>query len=87
MTKEINVEEAESWSKDEAAYNLEYLEARGRTAEVARINELRGDAPSADGDDYSDMTVDELQDELRERDLPVSGNKDELIQRLQEADG
>jgi molybdopterin converting factor small subunit len=33
-----------------------------------------------------DRTVEELKDELRERDLPVSGTKDELIDRLAEAD-
>jgi SAP domain-containing protein len=37
--------------------------------------------------DYDGMTNDELQDELRERELPVSGNKDELIARLEADDG
>jgi hypothetical protein len=36
--------------------------------------------------DYSDMTNDELRDALRDRDLPTSGNKDDLIARLQEDD-
>jgi hypothetical protein len=35
---------------------------------------------------YEDMTVEELQDELRARNLPVSGNKAELIARLDEDD-
>ena len=35
---------------------------------------------------YYRMTKDELQELLRERDLPISGNKDELIERLQESD-
>lgn len=35
---------------------------------------------------YEDQTKDELQDELRERDLQVSGTKDELIERLEEDD-
>lgn len=35
---------------------------------------------------YDQATRDELRDELRARDLPVSGNKDELIERLEEAD-
>lgn len=34
------------------------------------------------GDGYDEKTVIELQDELRARDLPVSGNKDELVARL-----
>lgn len=38
------------------------------------------------GDDYSQFTVVELQDELRGRDLPTSGIKDELIERLRADD-
>lgn len=36
---------------------------------------------------YEDQTRDELRDELKRRDLPVSGTKGELIERLEEADG
>lgn len=36
--------------------------------------------------EYGDLTVPELQDRLRARDLPTSGNKQELIDRLEEAD-
>ena len=32
---------------------------------------------------HQGMTVNELKDELREKDLPVSGKKDELIERLE----
>ena len=35
-------------------------------------------------EDVEDMTVEELKEELKARDLPVSGNKDELIKRLQQ---
>lgn len=35
-------------------------------------------------DEEDNRTVDELKDELRKRDLPVSGNRDELIARLKE---
>jgi hypothetical protein len=35
---------------------------------------------------YEDKTRDELRDELKERDLPVSGSKEDLIARLEEAD-
>ncbi len=35
---------------------------------------------------YEDRTKAELQDELRERELPVSGSKQELVDRLTEAD-
>lgn len=36
--------------------------------------------------DYGDNTVDELRDLARERDLPVSGTKQELVDRLEAAD-
>jgi post-segregation antitoxin (ccd killing protein) len=35
---------------------------------------------------YEDQTKEELQEELRERDLKVSGTKDELIERIEEDD-
>lgn len=34
--------------------------------------------------DHEELTVDELRDELRERDLKVSGTKEELIDRLED---
>lgn len=50
-------------------------------------------APGTDiGDQFNhpkpirDMTVEELQNELRDRDLPVSGNRGELIDRIEDFD-
>lgn len=37
-------------------------------------------------DDYSSMTVAALKDALKERDLPISGKKAELVKRLEDAD-
>jgi hypothetical protein len=37
--------------------------------------------------DYGDFTVEELRAELADRNLPVSGNKPELVKRLAEDDG
>ncbi|MEC7098061.1 MAG: SAP domain-containing protein, partial [Candidatus Thermoplasmatota archaeon] len=37
-------------------------------------------------DDFSSMTVAQLKELLKERDLPVSGNKKDLIARLEGAD-
>lgn len=91
MTLKYNVEEAKSWDDDEAKNIIAYIKARPwLQRDLDRIVELRGEEAVADesasGNDYSSLTVDELQDQLRDRDLPVSGNKDELIARLQEAD-
>ena len=43
-----------------------------------------GDEPTAS--EYEDMSKDELVSELEARGLPKTGNKDELIERLREAD-
>lgn len=86
MTMEFDVEEAASWDKETAKNVIAYLNARlpERQRDLDRVMELRGE--EAEGGDYSGMTNDELRDELESRGLAVSGNKDELIQRLEEAD-
>jgi hypothetical protein len=47
----------------------------------------RADSPDEDVEevDPEDLTVDELKDELRQRDLPVSGNHAELVKRVKKA--
>lgn len=42
MSKEINVADAGDWSKEEADFNLHYLEDRGRTEEAAQVREALG---------------------------------------------
>lgn len=44
------------------------------------------DEDEDEGADYSTMSNDELRAELKRRDLPTGGNKDELIERLEEDD-
>lgn len=44
------------------------------------------DDDELEGDDYDDMSVDELREELSGRDLAKSGNKAELIERLRADD-
>ena len=43
-------------------------------------------APEGEEVDYEEMTVEELKEELGARELSKSGNKQELIERLQEDD-
>lgn len=45
--------------------------------------EVAGNEPLA-REHLEGMTVEKLQEELRKRDLPVSGNKDDLIERLEQ---
>jgi hypothetical protein len=52
MSKEIDVEQASDWSKEEAEFNISYLEARNRFAEANRVRELRGGG-GGEGDEGS----------------------------------
>jgi hypothetical protein len=44
------------------------------------------EAEAEEAGGYGEYTVEELKEFLRERDLPVSGSKEELVERLEEAD-
>lgn len=68
MSRDVNYQDAASWSKDEARANLEYLDTRGRTWELEEAKRLilekagksaPSDAPPA-GDEVPDGTVDEV---------------------------
>lgn len=60
-------------------------DAEGRADDAAQDSPER-DAPQEAGDEAPrDLTRDELRDELRELGLPVSGSKDELIERVETA--
>ena len=85
MAKEIDVEQAKSWSKEEAEYNIKYLEDRNRFAQVDRIRELRGGA-TEDENDLEALTKDELFAKAEEQGVEVkaSATKAELIEALQE---
>ena len=53
-------------------------------ASIASGSEF-GEEPEEDVE-YGDLTVPELQDRLRARDLPTGGNKQELVDRLEESE-
>lgn len=92
MTMKYNVEEAADWDDEKAANVIAYLKARPwLQADLDAVLEARGEEEGEQsepkpGTAYEDMTVEDLKEELASRDLHVSGNKDELIARLQEAD-
>jgi hypothetical protein len=56
----------------------------GRQPSGDRIFERSSAAPT--GRDYSELTKEELQGLLKHMGLPISGNKDELIERLQDSE-
>lgn len=59
--------------------------ARAKRIEAALQGAVE-EAEEAQDANYEDLTNDQLKELLKERDLPVSGNKDELVARLRESD-
>ncbi len=74
----------------ELAQFLEVPGARklGRTELIEAIEEAREEVATelVEGSVWADNNVEELKEALRDRDLPVSGAKDELIARLEADD-
>ena len=74
----------------ELAHFLELPGARkaSRTELIEGIEDARAEVEEelGEGPVWADKTVEELKDELRDRDLAVSGAKDDLIARLVEDD-
>ena len=54
---------------------------------MSTLLNLNREEGGASEESYESWTKDELQAELSRRDLPTSGNKPELIVRLEEDDG
>jgi hypothetical protein len=64
----------------------EYLHARGQHQTVEMLDErFPADDAEEEGDDYDEWTVDELKSALAERQLPTTGKKPELVERLRGA--
>lgn len=61
--------------------------AKKEEAEEASEPEAEADAEASAEKDYSKMTVAELKALLDERELPKTGKKEDLVERLREADG
>lgn len=76
--REEALTDAEIKAREDAEAEAEIAAAEA----AARADADAEDAPDADAEGYEAKTVEELKDELRARDLPVSGSKDELIERL-----
>ena len=92
MTLKYDVKEAESWDDEKADQVIAYLRARpwlqsdlDEVLKARGIDEAEQSEPKP-STPYDEMTKEDLQEELSARGLHTSGNKDELIARLQEAD-
>lgn len=79
---------AEALAKKRVSLGNEEFLARAKRIESIH-NAAKADVEAVAADDevgYEDLSKDELKELLAERDLPVSGNKDELVARLVEFD-
>jgi hypothetical protein len=87
--KTVNLDEVEGLSEEHyqglLAYALQW-DSPQQEDWAAQIREARGEVVATEPEGYAALNVDELQDALRARDLPVSGNKAELVARLEEDD-
>lgn len=79
LTKPLSQDEIDDLLTRHPVEKVEYWVA------IASGSEF-GEEPEEGGEDYGQLTVPELQDLLKERDLSASGNKQELVDRLEEAD-
>lgn len=57
MSKEINLEEASSWDREETLNNIKYLEDRGRYEEAAPLREQAGLDPHEEGASNPDIEL------------------------------
>lgn len=74
------------WTQsDDGTYERVFDESSASPLEPGSQVDKPEEAGNVDAaSDYADMTKVELQAELEARGLPTSGNKDELIERLEE---
>jgi hypothetical protein len=86
LSKPLTEDEASSLTEDEKVWLRSWNRGSEIPGEDDDQDDDSEDEDEEEGDDYSDLSVDELKAELKERDLPTSGNKDDLVQRLVEDD-
>jgi hypothetical protein len=84
-TPPASSEDADSGDADSEAASDEAEAASDEAEDEGDDADGNGDVQSAVGEPIDGPTRDELREELRERDLPVSGTKEELQERLAEA--
>ena len=78
LTKPLSQDEIDDLLTKHPVEKVEYWVALASGSEF-------GEEPEEDRE-YGQLTVPELQDQLRARNLPTSGSKQDLVDRLEEAD-
>lgn len=85
MSRDINLDHPESLSDEDIAY----LRARGRV-NVIQMLDAAAQAKPVEVEEveepYDKWTVEELREELKNRELSQDGNKKDLVARLEEND-
>ncbi|QDZ20833.1 DEAD-box ATP-dependent RNA helicase [Chloropicon primus] len=88
-----------SWVRGEGLHNpssfkerlaQEWIEVRSMGEAYDLLSDIvsvKGNGPGTEGEDLGGLTVPELKQRLRDAELPVSGRKAELVQRLVELGG
>ena len=71
---------------DEERKAVEATRERRKQVGAQKTQSSGGGGGASSQASWTDRTVPELQDELRSRDLPTSGTKDELVSRLEDSD-
>lgn len=78
--------EAEAEAVEAPAPETEEPPAAAPEPEPVRDEAGEPEQPAADVPEYGDWTVEQLKEQLAERDLPKSGKRDDLVARLVEDD-
>jgi hypothetical protein len=88
MSRQVDASDLTVLSEEDLAY----VESRGHFTVVQRVvaerkrREREGVVIEEADEPYSEWTADELRDELKNRKLSTSGNKPELVERLEQSD-
>jgi SAP domain len=83
LSKPLSQEEVDDlltkWPREKVQYYIEQSSG-------SEFDEESGTGSEGETEDFGSLSVPELQDRLRDRSLPTSGTKPELVERLQRSE-